>query len=395
MQSQPGPLSGFKVLDLSAVLSGPLATSTLCDQGAEVFKVESFQGDIVRAMGGGDKGITPSFTTANRGKKAIAIKLKTGQGVALLKRMAADVDVLVQNFRPGAIERMGLGYDVIKALNPAIVYCSISGFGNKGPYSHKRVYDPVIQSLSGLADIQRDRETGRPKMVRTVIPDMTTAMTAAQAITAALLSRERTGQGQHVSLAMIDSMISLTWSEGMAGYTVIGHEDNVPPKLAPDLIYQTTDGYITAGAISNAEWEGMCRALDREEWLEDDRFNTPGGRVRNNTIRLNMTAEVLATKPTAHWLKVLDEHSVPSAPVLTRKELLTHEQILTNELIEEMEQPGLGKIRQARPAARFSKTPAKIQGEAPHIGQHSRDIMIQFGLSNAEINGYIKEDIVR
>ncbi|MEO2174194.1 MAG: CoA transferase, partial [bacterium] len=273
MQAPQGPLTGFKVLDLSAVLSGPLATSTLCDQGAEVIKVESFQGDIVRFMGGGDKGITPSFTSANRGKKAISINLKTEAGVTLLKKISAEVDVFVQNFRPGAIERMGLGYEVIRQINPGIVYCSISGFGSKGPYSHKRVYDPVIQSLSGLADIQRDRETGRPKMVRTVIPDMTTAMTAAQAITSALLSRERTGKGQHVTLAMIDSMISLTWSEGMAGYTVIGNEDKVPPQLAPDLIYETTDGYITAGAISNAEWEGMCRALDREACLDDDRFN--------------------------------------------------------------------------------------------------------------------------
>ena len=174
---------------------------------------------------------------------------------------------------------------------------------------------------------------------------------------------------------------------------------------AARCIRSDVEGRLFPGSVAGFESKGAdpgppggaleCRALDREEWLEDDRFNTPGGRIRNNTIRLNMTAEVLATKPTAHWLKVLDEHSVPSAPVLTRKELLTHEQILTNELIEELEQPGLGKIRQARPAARFSKTPAKIQGEAPHIGQHSRDIMTQFGLSNAEINGYIKDDIVR
>ena len=196
----------------------------LADQGAEVIKVESFQGDIVRFMGTGKLGMTPTFLSANRGKQAIAINLKTPEGVSLLKQLAADVDVMVQNFRPGAIERMGLGYTEIRAINPEIVYCSISGFGETGPYSHKRVYDPVIQSLSGLADIQRDRESGRPKMIRTVIPDKTTAITAAQAITAALLSRERTGKGQHVRVAMIDAMISLTWAEGMAGYTVVGQE---------------------------------------------------------------------------------------------------------------------------------------------------------------------------
>ena len=389
-----GPLAGFKILDLSAVLSGPLATMWLADQGADVIKVEPFHGDIVRAMGGGD-GITPSFLSANRGKKGIAVDLKTPQGLALVMRLAAEADVLVQNFRPGAIERMGLGYDTVTEVNPNIVYCSISGFGETGPYALKRVYDPVIQSLSGLADIQRDRETGRPKMIRTVIPDKTTGLTAAQAITAALLSRERTGKGQHVKVAMIDAMISLTWAEGMAGYTIIGNEDKVPPQLAPDLIFETSDGYITAGAISNAEWQGMCKALNKEEWLADERFNTPAGRVKNNAQRLNLTAEVIATKPTAHWLKVMDENSVPSAPVLSRKELLQHEQIIANKLIEEMHQPGLGAVRQPRPAARFSKTPAVISGPAPLLGEHTREVLSNLGLSDTNIDQLYAQNIVR
>ncbi len=389
-----GPLDGFKILDLSAVLSGPLATMWLADQGANVIKVEPFHGDIVRAMGGGD-GITPSFLSANRGKKGIAVDLKTPQGLALVMRLAAEADVLVQNFRPGAIERMGLGYDTVTEVNPNIVYCSISGFGETGPYAHKRVYDPVIQSLSGLADIQRDRETGRPKMIRTVIPDKTTGLTAAQAITAALLSRERTGKGQHVKVAMIDAMISLTWAEGMAGYTIIGNEDKVPPQLAPDLIFETSDGYITAGAISNAEWQGMCKALNKEEWLADERFNTPAGRVKNNAQRLNLTAEVIATKPTAHWLKVMDENSVPSAPVLSRKELLQHEQIIANKLIEEMHQPGLGAVRQPRPAARFSKTPAVISGPAPLLGEHTREVLSNLGLCDTDIDELYAQNIVR
>jgi crotonobetainyl-CoA:carnitine CoA-transferase CaiB-like acyl-CoA transferase len=389
-----GPLDGFKILDLSAVLSGPLATMWLADQGANVIKVEPFHGDIVRAMGGGD-GITPSFLSANRGKKGIAVDLKTPQGLALVMRLAAEADVLVQNFRPGAIERMGLGYDTVTEVNPNIVYCSISGFGETGPYAHKRVYAPVIQSLSGLADIQRDRETGRPKMIRTVIPDKTTGLTAAQAITAALLSRERTGKGQHVKVAMIDAMISLTWAEGMAGYTIIGNEDKVPPQLAPDLIFETSDGYITAGAISNAEWQGMCKALNKEEWLADERFNTPAGRVKNNAQRLNLTAEVIATKPTAHWLKVMDENSVPSAPVLSRKELLQHEQIIANKLIEEMHQPGLGAVRQPRPAARFSETPAVISGPAPLLGEHTREVLSNLGLSDTDIDELYAQNIVR
>ena len=202
-----GPLSGFKILDLSAVLSGPLATTWLCDQGAEVIKVEAFDGDIIRHVRKSDDGLTTVFVASNRGKEAIAIDLKARAGIDVVKRIVAEVDVVVQNFRPGAIERMGLDYDSLKALNPKLIYCSISGFGNKGPYANKRIYDPIIQGISGLTAIQGG--IGKPpKMIRTLIPDVVTALTAAQAITAALLSRERTGEGQHVTVAMIDAMIS-------------------------------------------------------------------------------------------------------------------------------------------------------------------------------------------
>ena len=214
-----GPLSGIRVLDLSRVLSGPLATTLLADQGAEVIKVEGFGGDVVRAMGGG--GLTAGFLAANRGKKSIAVDLHGEAGIDVIKRLAASVDVFVQNFRPGAAEGLGVGAETIQAINPRIVYCSISGFGEKGPYSHKRVYDPVIQSLSGLADLQAADANDRPRMVRTVIPDKTTGLTAAQAITAALLARERTGEGQHVKVAMLDVMVSYLWAEGLNGLSKV------------------------------------------------------------------------------------------------------------------------------------------------------------------------------
>ncbi len=390
-----GPLSNIKVVDLSAVLSGPLAAGYLADQGAQVIKIESFAGDIVRQMAGDSAGVSSGFIAGNRGKKGLSVDLKTDRGVDLVKSIAASADVLIQNYRPGAVDRMGLGYEVIKDINPRLVYCSISGFGPVGPYAHKRVYDPVIQSLSGLADIQRDRDTGRPKMIRTVIPDKTTALTAAQAITAALLSRATTGEGQHVEVAMIDAMIALVWAEGMSGFTRIGDEDKPSGQPTQDLIFETSDGYLTAGAVSDSEWTGMCKALDREAWLLDERFNTASGRVKNKTERLKLTAEVIRQKPSAHWLKVMDENQVPSAPVLTRKELLTHEQIVVNELIEEFEQPGLGRVRQARPAARFSATPAGIQGVAPRRGEHTREVLADHGLSVSEIDELFKLDVVR
>ena len=255
-----GPLSGFKVLDMSRVLAGPVATVLLADQGADVIKVEPLKGDVIRAMGGG--GVTPGFLTANRGKRSIALDLKCEEGINIVKRLASEADVFVQNFRPGAIDGMGLGESVIREINPKIIYVSMSGFGEEGPYAHKRVYDPVIQALSGLADLQATDELDRPRMVRTVIPDKTTGITAAQAITAALLARERTGVGQHIKVAMLDVMVAYLWQEGLAGLTLVGEEDRVKRgQRSKDLIYETSDGFITAGAVSDAEWKGMCLSL--------------------------------------------------------------------------------------------------------------------------------------
>ena len=275
-----GPVSGFRVLDLSAVLSGPLATNYLCDQGADVIKVEAFDADIMRHTQKSTDGLTTVFVSGNRGKKGIAIDLKKSAGIEVVKRMIPEVDVVVQNFRPGAIERMGLGYEALERINPRIVYCSISGFGEKGPYRNKRIYDPIIQGLSGLNAVQGG--PGRPpKMVRTLIPDVVTALMAAQAITAALLTRERTGAGQHITVAMIDAMISLIWPSLMAGNMLVDEEGGSTPASdrGDDLLFRTADGYITAAAVSDAEWRGLCTSVNKDEWLNLEPLNSPAGRV--------------------------------------------------------------------------------------------------------------------
>ena len=388
-----GPLSGFKVLDMSRVLAGPVATVLLADQGADVIKVEPLKGDVIRAMGGG--GLTPGFLTANRGKRSIALDLKSQDGINIVKRLACRADVFVQNFRPGAIDGMGLGESIIREINPSIIYVSISGFGEKGPYSHKRVYDPVIQALSGLADLQATNEQDRPRMVRTVIPDKTTAITAAQAITAALLARERTGVGQHIKVAMLDVMVAYLWQEGLAGLTMVGEEDRVKRgQRSRDLIYETSDGFITAGAVSDAEWKGMCRALDKEEWLTDERFASARARGMNVKLRLEMTAEVIKTNSSEYWLERLDEYEVPSAPVLSRPGVIEQEQIKVNETLLEYDHPGLGKVRQPRPAAIFEATPVKTQQLAPNLGEHNSEILRQAGFSDEEIASFTNDGIL-
>ncbi len=388
-----GPLSGFKVLDMSRVLAGPVATVLLADQGADVIKVEPLKGDVIRAMGGG--GVTPGFLTANRGKRSIALDLKSEDGIRIVKRLAAEADVFVQNFRPGAIDGMGLGESVIREINPKIIYVSMSGFGEEGPYAHKRVYDPVIQALSGLADLQATDEEDRPRMVRTVIPDKTTGITAAQAITAALLARERTGVGQHIKVAMLDVMVAYLWQEGLAGLTLVGEEDRVKRgQRSKDLIYETSDGFITAGAVSDAEWKGMCKALDKEEWLTDERFASARARGINVKLRLEMTAEVLKTNTSEYWLARLDECEVPSAPVLSRPEVIEQEQIKVNEVLFEYDHPGLGKVRQPRPAAGQPRPAAVFEATPAKLGEHNTEILEQAGYSDEEIAQFAESGVL-
>ncbi|MCB1685429.1 MAG: CoA transferase [Pseudomonadales bacterium] len=375
-----GPLNGIRVVDLTSMISGPVATMILADQGADVIKVEPPSGDLVRYMGPNREGLSSGFISANRSKRSLVVDLKTSAGMAVVKKLIATADVFVQNFRPGAIERMGLGEGVVRGLREDIVYVSISGFGETGPYAHKRVYDPVIQALSGLADIQKDGETGRPKMVRTIIPDKTTALAAAQAITAALFARERGAGGQHVKLAMLDAMVAYLWPEGMSGFTFVGTEVKAArAQLAQDLIFQTLDGYITAGAVSDAEWQGMCRALEQPEWLEDARFRTANDRIINVRERLAMTGEVLATRSSAEWLDRLDAEGVPCGPVLQRHEVFVQEQIRINGTVSEYDHPVAGRIRQPRPAAQFDKTPASMTRHAPTLGEHTAQLLEELG----------------
>lgn len=391
-----GPLSGIKIIDLSSVISGPVATVLLADQGADVIKVEAPQGDIVRRMGLGKHNLSPAFVSANRGKRSICIDLKAAAGVSVVKKLIAGADVFIQNFRPGAIERMGLSWDVLSALNPRLLYVSVSGFGETGPYAHKRVYDPVIQALTGLPDVQADSATSRPKMVRTIIPDKVSALTTAQAITAGLLERERgSGEGQHIKVAMIDATISFLWPEALGGLTMVGGEKNVRRgQLAQDLIFETKDGFITCGAVSDSEWKGMCAALEQPHWLDDERFNTPMGRVANAKERIDSMGDVLKSRTSADWLERLDANDVPCAPVLTRPEILENEQIKANKLISQYEHPGLGQIRQPRPGAKFSRSEIRKEPIAPGLGQHSQEILRDLGLSEAEIKQLVDQGIV-
>ena len=387
-----GPLKGVKVLDLTSMVSGPVGAMILADQGAEVIKVEPVSGELVRHMAAPHNGLNPVFFSCNRGKKSIALDLKSDEGKDILFKLAENADVFMQNFRPGAIDRMGFGEKVIRKLNEDIIYVSISGFGSVGPYANSRVYDPIIQALTGATDIQADRATGEPKMFRIIIADKVTSLTAAQAISSALFAREKHGISQHNELSMLDSMISFFWPEGMAGIVFAENEvDMRKLQGSQDLIYKAKDRHITAGAVSDAEWKGMCRALNREDLIEDERFATPAGRVSNSQERKEITGQEISKWNSQEILSRLQAEGVPSAPLLDRMELLGNEQILANESILRLNYERFGEVRQARPAARFEKTPSEITNPAPLLGEHGREILLEIGYSEEKISKLLSE----
>ena len=380
-----GPLEGVKVLDLTSMVSGPMAAMILADQGAEVIKVEPTHGEQLRHMAPPHNGVNAPFFSCNRGKKSLAIDLKSEAGKEILMKLVDTADVFLQNFRPGAIDRMGFSEAELRKRNPGLIYMSISGFGTKGPYALNRVYDPVIQALSGATDIQADRTTWEPQMFRVIVADKVTSLTAAQAVSSALYAREKSGKGQHIEVSMLEAVLAFFWPEGMSGLTFGEREFDVR-KLqgSQDLIYKAKDRYITAGAISDSEWSGMCKALNREDWLEDERFNTSARRVANAKERKEMTAKEIAKWDADVILERFQAESVPCAPLLNRMELLEHEQVLANNSILRTVYEGFGEVRQARPAARFDQTPSEIARPAPKLGEHGPEILNSLGYSTDE-----------
>ena len=390
-----GPLSGITVIDLTAMISGPVCTMMLGDQGADVIKIEPLTGELTRKVGASKNGMTTSFLCANRSKRSLTLNLKDPKGITVLKKLITKADVLVQNFRPGAMKRMGLSYEEVKKLNKEIIYTSISGFGEKGPYSNQRVYDPVIQALSGLADIQRDQKTNFPKMVRTIIPDKTTGMAAAQAISSALFYKERYGTGQHIKLAMLDVMVAYLWPEGSASLSFVGEEgDPSKGQMGLDLVFQTKDNkYITAGAVTDKEWLGMCNAFDRKDLLSDPRFNTPRARFDNKTERRLLIADEIKKHNSIDILTKLHENEVPSAPILSRTELLENEQIIENNIIEFHDSKFFGNIRSPRPAPIYSDSPINGNQLAPLLGQNSIEILKEIDYKDQEIANLLQEKV--
>lgn len=390
-----GPLNGIKVLDLTSMVSGPVAAAILGDQGAEVIKIEPIHGEQLRHLGEPHNGVPATFFSCNRNKKSLAVDLKSEAGKKIFWALIESADVLLQNFRPGAMDRMGFAENSVRERNSRLVYVSISGFGEKGPYSHKRVYDPIIQGLSGATDIQADRGTGRPNMFRIILADKVSALTAAQAVSSALFHRERTGEGQHIKLSMLDATVAFFWPEGMQGLTFAEKETDVSKTFSSiDLIYETQNGYITISVISDKEWKGICVALNCEELISDERFVTSLARRRNSEERRAVIGDLVERWTSEEILEELDRNDVPCAPLLDRTELMDHPQLLASKTVEKIEFEGFGEVRQAKPAAEFSLTQSEIRKAAPKLGQHSVEILQALGYDRNNLDQLLKAEVI-
>ncbi len=395
-----GPLDGFKILDLTQVVSGPLATMLLADQGAEVLKVEPVEGlgDMTRLPSFDKGGIGAFYMNNNRGKHSLSLDLSQTEGINIIKKLPEDTDVFVQNFRPGAIERLGLGYEDLSAINPDLVYVSISGFGPTGPYSSRPVLDPVIQGICGVISRQMNPQIPFPDLVRNLYADKSTALTVAQATTAALLAREKTGGGQHVEIPMVDACMYFFWPDGMMDLTMV--DDDANGGILLSSVYNLTecsDGKIVYFAASDNQRAGVCAAVGHPEWGEDERFSSMAALAANpqNFVLLGeMLAGAFLEMTCEEAIDALIAADVPSGPVLTGDEAIIDPQIVHNGTLVEWEHPDAGIVRQPKPAARFSLTEVEPKYSAAHRGEHNEETLLGIGYSTETIENLRNKGVV-
>ncbi|MFT4988542.1 MAG: crotonobetainyl-CoA:carnitine CoA-transferase CaiB-like acyl-CoA transferase [Acidimicrobiales bacterium] len=386
----PGPMDGYKIVDFSQVVSGPFATMLLADQGADVTKVEPLYGpgDVTRLLAYAKGGMSAFYLNNNRGKRSIGLDLGSDEGRHIALDLCKEADVVVQNFRPGAMTRLGLDYDAVKVVNPNVIYCTISGFGPTGPYSDRPVLDPVIQGLTGIISRQMNPEIPFPDLVRNLYADKSSALTAAQAITAALLVRERSGEGQYVEIPMLDACMYFFWPDGMMDQTVI--DDDASPGFLLSSIYSLTecsDGKIVYFVTSDPMRQALYDALGRPEWKEDVRFATMMAISNPENFQTLgvLLAEAFSTLTIEEALDALIANDVPCGPILSAEEAIADPQVVHNETLQVWQHPQAGSVRQPRPAARFEKTPASIAATASLRGADNDAILAELGRSSDDI----------
>lgn len=379
------PLEGYRVLDLSAVISGPSATVVLADQGAEVIKVEPLHGDVMRVAGPARNGFGAAFMAWNRNKKSIAVDLSKDEGKAVLKRLARDADVLVQNFRPGVMERMGLGPEILRRENPRLIWVAISGFGEDGPYAHRPVYDPIVQGLSSIAYLQAAPSDPQPELVRGPVLDKVSGLVVAQAITAALCQRERDGAAGNVNVAMLDIAVNFAWADVMGPQAFIGEWGASSTIGGGEWLHPTSDGHIIIMPVTDEHFRALSELANRPDWLEDPRFANLRLRTQNMDALGEKFSDGFLYRTTKEWERLLEDADIPYAPVLKPHEVRENPQVVHNQMIVERTHPVAGNVRECRAPARFDGEASPLRESAPVIGEHTDMLLGRVNYTNEEI----------
>jgi CoA:oxalate CoA-transferase len=375
-----GPLAGVKVLSFGRVLAGPYAAMLLADLGAEVLKVEDpGKGDMARTNGPFIQDLGSYFLSVNRGKKSLSLNMRHEKAREIVRDLLPDMDVLVENFRPGIMKKMGFDYESVKELNPRLVYVSISGFGHSGPYSQKPAFDMVAQAMGGTVSITG--EPGRPPVrVGFSIGDLGAALFAVSASLAALYEREKSGKGQHIDVAMLDCQVALC-ENACARYFATGE---VPrpigtrhPIVTPFQVFPTQTDDMVVITFRDEEWKKLCQVIGREEWADDERFKTGADRTANHAALEPLLEDVFRTKPRDEWLALFDRAGIVSSPVNNIAQALEDPQVQQREMVQTVEHERLGKLQVVGTPMKFSRTPCRIERAAPDVGEHTTEILTE------------------
>ncbi|MFQ5657320.1 MAG: CaiB/BaiF CoA transferase family protein [Candidatus Methylomirabilales bacterium] len=391
------PLRDIKVIDLSRILAGPYCTMILADLGAEVVKIEEpTHGDEARGIGPFMNGVSAYFMSINRGKKSVALNIKDPKGRDLVTELIARADILVENFRPGTMDRLGLGYKALAKRNPRLIYAACSGFGQTGPYRTRGAYDMVIQGMGGIMSITGE-SGGRPLKTGPAMGDLAAALFTVIGILAALQARERTGEGQMVDIGMLDCQVALL-ENAIIRYTTTGE---IPgplgarhPSIAPFEAFEAKDGYVIF-AVGTPHWERFCRLIGREELLEDPRFATNALRAENHTALQPLIAQVARTKTVREWIEIMEKVGVPCGPINTVDQVVADPQVQAREMIATIPHSAVGALQLPASPIKLSNTPSRVERPAPQLGEHTAEVLTGWvGLDGETIDSLKQERII-
>lgn len=401
MRDSPGsgPLSGMRVIELAHIMAGPVCGLMLADMGAEVIKVEKLDGDDTRrTVPPAMAGESAAYMMMNRGKRGIGLDLKHPDGVMVLRRLLEGADALIENYRAGTMERLGLGYETLRADHPALVYCSLSGFGRTGPYADRAGFDLVAQGMSGLMSVTGEGPGRPPMKCGPPVTDITAGILAAMGVLAAYTHRLKTGRGQAVDTSLFEAGITQTyWQSAIAMATgaAPGPMGSAHPLNAPYEAFETADGWITLGAANQTNWLRLLAVLDAEALSADPRFALNRDRMANRHALAATLAPIFRAHGSADWLARLEAGGVPAGPVLDVNAMHRDPQALAREMVVEVDHPRVGRMKTLGLPVKFSDTPGRVHGPAPLLGEHSRAILSEAGYTDPEIDGLIDRGVVR